>query len=76
MISRLLALVFLTALGSCSLEEARAGDRCARSTECADGLGCVRGRCSRDLGPIADENTVPELGDDADGGEPAADGDS
>lgn len=49
-------------LVGCALEEKRAGETCKRSTECAAGLGCVRGKCSKDLGPIADESTVPDLG--------------
>lgn len=54
-----LALVF----GGCTLEPARAGDACQRSTECPLGLACVRGRCTSDLGPVAAESTVPEIVD-------------
>jgi hypothetical protein len=57
-----LALAALWLIGACSLEQAGAGDSCHRSTQCAAGLACVRGVCSRDLGPIADESTVPDLG--------------
>jgi hypothetical protein len=55
-------LLLLFALAGCSLETAKAGATCRRSTECQAGLGCVRGKCSKDLGPIASESTVPDLG--------------
>lgn len=32
----------------------QAGDRCARSVQCADGLACVMGLCSSDIGALAD----------------------
>ena len=54
-------------LVGCTLETGKAGDSCRRSTQCEPGLGCVRGKCSKDLGPIASESTVPDLGS-GDGG--------
>ena len=70
------ALAVLLSLSSwggvgCSLDQAKAGESCRRSTECEPGLGCVRNRCSRDLGPIADESTVPDLRGDAGAGDAA-----
>lgn len=63
----------LCLIAGCSLEEARAGDSCRRSTECQPGLACVQGKCSKDLGPIAEQSTVPDLGGGEDAGsEPAA----
>ena len=59
---RWLVLAAVCMLVGCELEVKRAGETCKRSTECAAGLGCVRGKCSKDLGPIADESTVPDLG--------------
>jgi hypothetical protein len=59
--------LLLFALTGCSLEAAKAGGTCRRSTECQAGLACVRGKCSKDLGPIASESTVPDLGQ-AEGG--------
>jgi hypothetical protein len=50
------------ALTGCSTETAKAGASCRRSTQCEAGLACVRGKCSKDLGPIASESTVPDLG--------------
>ena len=49
-------------LVGCTLETAKAGASCRRSTQCEPGLACVRGKCSKDLGPIASESTVPDLG--------------
>jgi len=62
----LLELVF----GSCSVEVANKGGSCTRSTECASGLACVKGRCSDDLRSVANQSKVPKLmassaGDDA-----------
>jgi hypothetical protein len=75
MSSRCFWLIALWALAGCALEPAKAGEKCRRSTECQDGLACVRERCSRDLGPIADESTVPEIGGSGDEASlPAADG--
>jgi hypothetical protein len=69
----LLALCCLEA--GCELDKASAGDPCRRSLECSPGLACVEGECSRDLGPVAEESTVPELGEPAAGAmAPAADG--
>jgi len=61
MLLRLLMLATLWALVGCSLEVGRAGASCRRSSQCQAGLGCVRGKCSRDLRPIADKSTVPSL---------------
>jgi hypothetical protein len=57
-----IVLLLLFALASCSLSEAKAGASCHRSTQCQAGLACVQGKCSKDLGPIASESTVPDLG--------------
>jgi hypothetical protein len=62
-------LVFV--LAGCTLEVAKAGEACRRSTQCEAGLGCVRGKCSKDLGPIASESTVPDLGQGAGGMTPS-----
>ena len=62
MILRWLVLSAVCALWGCTLESGRAGETCKRSSQCQAGLGCVRGKCSKDLGPIADESTVPVLG--------------
>jgi hypothetical protein len=43
----------------CSLEQGKRGGICVRTTQCAAGLACVEGRCSRDLEAIADESTSP-----------------
>ena len=70
-----IALIAVWVLAGCALEPAGAGQKCRRSTECREGLACVRERCSRDLGPIADESTVPEIGNGSDAAAaPAADG--
>jgi hypothetical protein len=61
MISRCLLVAALCALWGCTLESSRAGQSCKRSTQCQAGLACIRGKCSKDLGPIADESTVPDL---------------
>jgi hypothetical protein len=74
MVLRSLALCAVCALWGCSLEVGRAGASCKRSTQCESGLACVRGKCSKDLGPIADESTVPNLGTGMEGDAPAADG--
>ena len=65
--SRLAAcvLLLLFPLVGCTLETAKAGASCRRSTQCEPGLACVRGKCSKDLGPIASESTVPDLGEGA-----------
>lgn len=55
-------LLLLFALTGCELETAKAGGSCRRSTQCEPGLACVRGKCTKDLGPIASESTVPDLG--------------
>jgi hypothetical protein len=62
MILRSLVLSTLCALWGCTLETGSAGETCKRSSQCQAGLGCVRGKCSKDLRPIADESTVPDLG--------------
>jgi hypothetical protein len=62
MIVRWLVLSAVCALWGCTLDSGRAGESCKRSSQCQAGLGCVRGKCSKDLGPIADESTVPDLG--------------
>jgi hypothetical protein len=59
---RWLALAALCALYGCKLEASHAGDSCKRSTQCDPGLVCVRGKCSKDLKPIASESSVPDLG--------------
>ncbi|HET6332589.1 MAG TPA: hypothetical protein VFG30_05220 [Polyangiales bacterium] len=80
MISRCLLVAALCALWGCTLESSRAGQSCKRSTQCQAGLACIRGKCSKDLGPIADESTVPDLtmgmgtAVDEAGVSPAADG--
>jgi hypothetical protein len=75
MIVRWLVLAAVCAFGGCTLESGKAGATCKRSTQCVAGLACVRGKCSKDLGPIADENTVPDLGGGNEAGvAPAADG--
>jgi hypothetical protein len=61
MISRCLLVAALCALWGCTLESSRAGQSCKRSTQCQAGLACIHGKCSKDLGPIADESTVPDL---------------
>lgn len=62
MILRCLLVVAVSALWGCALESSHAGQSCKRSTQCQAGLACVRGKCSKDLGPIADQSTVPDLG--------------
>jgi hypothetical protein len=62
MLLRCLVLSAVCALWGCTLETGRAGETCKRSSQCQPGLGCVRGKCSKDLGPIAKESTVPMLG--------------
>jgi hypothetical protein len=62
MISRWLVLFAMCAVWGCTLDSGRAGESCKRSSQCQAGLGCVRGKCSKDLGPIANESTVPVLG--------------
>jgi hypothetical protein len=47
---------------ACSLESIKSGGACQRSTQCEPGLGCVQGKCSKDLSAIAATNTVPMLG--------------
>ncbi len=69
---RSLVLCAVCALWGCTLETARSGESCKRSTQCAAGLVCVRAKCTKDLGPIADQSTVPELGMGAAEGEVAA----
>lgn len=59
---RWLALAALCALYGCKLEPSHAGETCKRSTQCDPGLVCVRGKCTKDLKPIASESTVPDLG--------------
>ena len=61
----LLPLAMLGCWAGCSLEHAKAGERCERSTQCEPGLGCVSGRCSKDLSSIAATNVVPMLGGSA-----------
>jgi hypothetical protein len=56
-------LALLVAAGSsCSLATSKSGAACQRSTQCEPGLGCVQGKCSKDLSAIAATNTVPMLG--------------
>jgi hypothetical protein len=79
MILRSLVLCAVCALWGCTLESSRSGESCKRSTQCAAGLVCVRSKCTKDLGPIADQSTVPDLGmgmgtTAAEGGVAAADG--
>jgi hypothetical protein len=74
MVLRSLVLCAVCAFSGCSLEVGRAGATCKRSTQCESGLACVRGKCSKDLGPIADESTVPDLGMGMGAEAPAADG--
>ena len=47
---------------ACSLDVRGRGQSCQRTAQCALGLACVEGTCSKDLGPIADQSTVPDLG--------------
>jgi hypothetical protein len=47
---------------ACALETSKSGQACLRSTQCAAGLACVSGKCSKDLSSIAAHNTVPMLG--------------
>jgi len=47
---------------TCSLETSKNGGVCQRSTQCEPGLGCVHGKCSKDLSAIAATNTVPMFG--------------
>ena len=61
MLIRCVVLAAVCALAGCTLQVGHAGDACKRSTQCQTGLGCVEGKCSKDLGPIADESTVPDL---------------
>jgi hypothetical protein len=65
--SVVLLLALCCSSAGCALDKAAAGDPCRRSLECTPGLACVQGECSRDLGPIAAESTVPELAGGADG---------
>ncbi len=79
MILRSLVLCAVCALWGCTLEAGRSGESCKRSTQCSAGLVCVRSKCTKDLGPIADQSTVPDLGmgmgmGAAEGGVAAADG--
>jgi hypothetical protein len=62
MLLRCLVLSAVWALSGCTLAAGRAGETCQRSSQCEAGLGCVRGKCSKDLGPIAKTSTVPSLG--------------
>ncbi|MEY4578368.1 MAG: hypothetical protein RL701_3071 [Pseudomonadota bacterium] len=48
---------------ACSLPPAQKGAKCQRTTQCAEGLACVSGRCGNDLSAIAATNTVPMLGE-------------
>src|SRR5262245_3660401 len=66
------SVLWLVIAASCSTETAKAGANCRRSTQCEAGLACGRGKCSKDLGPIAEESTVPDLGLGAGGMMPAA----
>lgn len=60
---RVLALLCVLGLwlGSCSLATRQRGQSCQRTAQCALGLACVAGRCSRDLRPIAEQSSVPDL---------------
>jgi hypothetical protein len=63
--SVLRSLLVMTCVGSwcgCSLASSKSGAACQRSTQCEPGLGCVQGKCSKDLSAIAATNTVPMLG--------------
>jgi hypothetical protein len=82
MLLRWLLLAAVCLQCGCTLESSHAGQTCKRTTQCQAGLACVRGKCTKDLGPIADESTVPDLtmgmgtavaGNEA-GVSPAADG--
>ena len=57
-----LAMAAMCVLSGCKLESSHAGESCKRTTQCEAGLACVRGKCSKDLKPIASESTVPDLG--------------
>lgn len=52
----------LAAVAGCSLETGKAGGACERSTQCAAGLACVKGKCGKDLRSVSEMNTVPTLG--------------
>ena len=64
----------VTVLAGCSLEPVKSGGRCQRSTQCDPGLGCVEGKCSKDLAAIAETNTIPMFGAGAGGGAAGAGG--
>ncbi len=41
-----------------------AGESCVRTAQCGDGLACVAGVCSRDVGALAEAGMVPDAGGD------------
>jgi hypothetical protein len=55
-------LCFALCLAACSYETRQRGQSCQRTAQCALGLGCVAGRCTTNLAPVAEGNTVPSLG--------------
>jgi hypothetical protein len=52
----------LAGVQGCSLSEARKGESCIRSSQCADGLACVMGKCSSNIQSIADMSMNADLG--------------
>ncbi|MCS6799395.1 MAG: hypothetical protein NZ898_12865 [Myxococcota bacterium] len=52
-------------LGLCACEGPSSGlaegATCVRTSQCARGLACVRGRCSSDLGPLAEAGVLPPI---------------
>ncbi len=59
-----LGLVVLVAFwaSGCSLPVLQKGDSCERSAECAEGLACVKSKCSSNLQSIADKSMAANLG--------------
>lgn len=61
-------------LGACSVPMRGRGQSCQRTAQCKLGLACVEGKCSKDLGPIVDQSSVPDLTGDAAVSDPNAGG--
>lgn len=74
--SALLFVSLITALGALGCSDAGSdlgpGETCARTAQCGDGLACVEGRCSGDLGGIG--GMVPDAGAAMDGAVMVVDG--
>ena len=51
-----------------------AGETCIRTAQCANGLACVEGRCSTDVGELGERGTVPDAGTAVDGAMMVVDG--